>query len=120
MDPQFAALVETLAPKLDHLISMKPPVAKERIRGMEYRYVEETDQNRQALLEIYCAVVFGDAPTMISVRTERSPCKSLAISVPRGETAVLRHFQAQMPYGLFVPDVDAASVDHPRRPTLSE
>lgn len=31
--------------------------AKERIRAMEYRYVEEADQNRQALLEIYCAVV---------------------------------------------------------------
>jgi hypothetical protein len=31
--------------------------AKERIKGMEYRYVEETDQNKQALLEIYCAVV---------------------------------------------------------------
>jgi hypothetical protein len=29
---------------------------------------------------------------------------SLAISVPRGETAVLQHFQAQMSYGLFVPD----------------
>jgi hypothetical protein len=33
--------------------------AKERIRNMEYRYVEEKDQNRQALLEIYCAVVLG-------------------------------------------------------------
>lgn len=33
--------------------------AKERIRKMEYRYVEETDQNRQALLEIYCAVVLA-------------------------------------------------------------
>ncbi len=31
--------------------------AKERIRGMDYRYVEESDQNRQALMEIYCAVV---------------------------------------------------------------
>lgn len=31
--------------------------AKTRIRGMQYRYVEETDQNRQALLEIYAAVV---------------------------------------------------------------
>jgi hypothetical protein len=31
--------------------------AKERIREMDYRFVEETDQNRQALLEIYCAVV---------------------------------------------------------------
>jgi hypothetical protein len=26
---------------------------------MEYRYVEEADQNRQALLEIYCAVVLA-------------------------------------------------------------
>jgi hypothetical protein len=33
------------------------------------------------------------------------PCGSLAISVPRGETAVLQHFQTQMPYGLFVPEV---------------
>ncbi len=28
---------------------------------MEYRYVEEPDQNRQALLEIYCAIVL-DTP----------------------------------------------------------
>jgi hypothetical protein len=33
--------------------------AKARIRKMEYRYVEETDQNRQAILEIYCAVVLA-------------------------------------------------------------
>jgi hypothetical protein len=32
-------------------------MGKERIRKMDYRYVEEADQNRQALLEIYCAVV---------------------------------------------------------------
>jgi len=31
--------------------------AKARIRTMDYRFIEETDQNRQALLEIYCAVV---------------------------------------------------------------
>src|SRR5690242_4303450 len=31
--------------------------AKERIRSMDYRFVEECDQTRQALLEIYCAVV---------------------------------------------------------------
>jgi hypothetical protein len=30
---------------------------------------------------------------------------SLAISIPRTETAVIRHFQERMPYGLFVPDV---------------
>jgi hypothetical protein len=31
--------------------------AKEFIRGLEYRYVEEADANRQALLEIYASVV---------------------------------------------------------------
>jgi hypothetical protein len=33
--------------------------AKARIREMEYRFVEEADQNRQALLEIYCAIVLA-------------------------------------------------------------
>ena len=31
--------------------------------------------------------------------------ESLAINVPAGETRVLKHFQARMPYGLFVPDL---------------
>jgi hypothetical protein len=31
--------------------------------------------------------------------------EALAVSVPRNETAVLKHFQERMPYGLFVPDV---------------
>jgi hypothetical protein len=31
--------------------------------------------------------------------------EALAISVPVGETRVLKHFQEQMPYGLFVPDI---------------
>jgi hypothetical protein len=31
--------------------------------------------------------------------------EALAISVPAGETRVLEHFQARMPFGLFVPDV---------------
>jgi hypothetical protein len=44
LDPSFAAAFTA---------------AKERIRKMEYRYVEETDQNRQALLELYCAVVLN-------------------------------------------------------------
>jgi hypothetical protein len=43
-DPFFAAAFST---------------AKERIRTMDFRFVEECDQNRQALLEIYCAVVLG-------------------------------------------------------------
>jgi hypothetical protein len=40
--------------------------AKARIRRMEYRFVEETDQNCQALLEIYCSIVLG---TPYNVRT---------------------------------------------------
>ena len=32
----------------------------------------------------------------------------LAISVPRGETAVLRYFQERMPYGLYVQDGPSA------------
>jgi hypothetical protein len=30
---------------------------------------------------------------------------ALAISIPRTEAAVIRHFQERMPYGLFVPDI---------------
>ena len=30
--------------------------AKARVRAMEFRYVEEADPIRQAVLEIYCAV----------------------------------------------------------------
>ena len=31
--------------------------------------------------------------------------EALAILIPRTETAVVRHFQERMPYGLFVPDI---------------
>lgn len=34
-------------------------LAKERIRRMQYRYVEETDQTRQALLEAYCIIALS-------------------------------------------------------------
>ena len=34
----------------------------------------------------------------------------LTISIPRTETAVVRHFQERMPYGLFVPDVEAGAI----------
>jgi hypothetical protein len=32
--------------------------------------------------------------------------EALAISIPRTEAAVIRHFRERMPYGLFVPDVN--------------
>ena len=41
-DPAFAEAIRT---------------AKLQMREMDYRYVEETDQVRQTLLEVYCAVV---------------------------------------------------------------
>jgi hypothetical protein len=31
--------------------------------------------------------------------------QAMAISIPRTEAAVIRHFQERMPYGLFVPEV---------------
>jgi len=31
--------------------------------------------------------------------------EALAISMPRNEAHVIRHFQERMPYGLFVPEV---------------
>jgi hypothetical protein len=33
--------------------------AKQRIRAMDCRFVEETDQNARALLEIYCTLALG-------------------------------------------------------------
>jgi hypothetical protein len=33
--------------------------------------------------------------------------EALAISIPASETRVIRQFQERMPYGLFVPDVEA-------------
>jgi hypothetical protein len=35
--------------------------------------------------------------------------EALAISVPAGETRVVKYFQERMPYGLFVPDKSNSS-----------
>jgi len=45
-----------------------------------------------------------DGTYIIQFRTAAG--ETLAISIPRGETAVLKHFQARMPNGLVVPDAD--------------
>jgi hypothetical protein len=53
-------------------------------------------------------MIFGpksDGTYVVEFRT--AEVESLAISIPRTETAVIRHFQERMPYGLFVPDVNA-------------
>lgn len=41
----------------DKVFSDAFTAAKLRMREMDYRYIEENDQVRQALLEIYCAVI---------------------------------------------------------------
>ena len=51
-------------------------------------------------------MIFGpksDGTYVVEFRTASG--EALAISIPRGETAVLRHFEARMPCGLVVPDV---------------
>jgi hypothetical protein len=50
-------------------------------------------------------MIFGPHPDgtyVVEFRTAKA--ETLAISVPRGETAVLKYFQERMPFGLFVPD----------------
>ena len=37
--------------------------------------------------------------------------QAMAISIPRTEAAVIRHFQERMPYGLFVPE-DCPNLGH--------
>jgi hypothetical protein len=47
----------------------------------------------------------SDGTYLVEFRTAEG--EALAISLPRTEAAVIRHFQAKMPYGLVVPDVEA-------------
>jgi len=42
---------------------------------------------------------------MAIVEFKTAAGEALAISIPRAEASVIRHFQEVMPYGLFVPDV---------------
>ena len=39
------------------------------------------------------------------VEFETAAGEAMAISIPRTEAAVIRHFQERMPYGRFVPEV---------------
>ena len=42
------------------------------------------------------------------------------VSIPRDETAVIRHFQARMPHGLFVPDDSSATPRTRDTPLVTE
>jgi hypothetical protein len=61
----------------------------------------ETGRNR--------IMIYGPKPDgTYVVEFETADGDSLAISVPAGEIRVLKHFQARMPFGLFVPDEDVS------------
>jgi hypothetical protein len=56
-------------------------------------------------------MIFGpknDGTYVVEFRTAAG--EALAISIPRTEASVVRHFQERMPYGLFVPDVPGGSL----------
>jgi hypothetical protein len=51
-------------------------------------------------------MIFGskeDGTYVVEFKTAAG--EAMAISIPRTEAAVIRHFQERMPYGLFVPEV---------------
>jgi len=53
--------------------------------------------------------IFGpkdDGTYVVEFRTTEGDV--LAISIPRTEAHVIRHFQERMPYGLFVPEVPSS------------
>jgi hypothetical protein len=51
-------------------------------------------------------MIFGPKADGTYVKSSGLPrARRWRSSVPQGETAVLQHFQARMPYGLFVPDI---------------
>ncbi len=53
-------------------------------------------------------MIFGPTPDgTYVVEFKTATGETLAISIPRSETAVIRHFVERMPYGLFVPEVNA-------------
>jgi hypothetical protein len=53
-------------------------------------------------------MIFGpktDGTYVVEFRTAKD--ETLGISIPGSEAAVIRHFQERMPYGVFVPDMEA-------------
>jgi hypothetical protein len=71
---------------------------KQRKAGQKEMAITAAGKNR--------IMIFGpktDGTYVVKFRTAEG--EALAISIPRTETAVIRHFQERMPYGLFVPDI---------------
>jgi hypothetical protein len=51
------------------------------------------------------SMIYGPKTDGTYIIEFKTAAGALAISVPVGETRVLKHFQEQMPYELFVPDI---------------
>jgi hypothetical protein len=76
-------------------------------RRLEWKEVAMTDKNR--------IMIYGpkeDGTFVVEFKTSEGHV--LAISIPRNEAGVIRHFQERMPYGLFVLD-DRSAVPWPLR-----
>jgi hypothetical protein len=61
-------------------------------------------------------MIFGpkdDGTYVVEFRTAAG--EAMAITIPRNETAVIRHFQERMPHGLFLPDEAVSDVPWPFR-----
>jgi hypothetical protein len=50
-------------------------------------------------------IIDGEAVACDDIEFRTAAGEALAISIPRTEAAVIRHFPERMPYGLFVPEV---------------
>jgi hypothetical protein len=73
-------------------------VSQHEVEEIGQQVVTVTGKNR--------IMIFGpkyDGTYVVEFRT--SDGETLAITIPRNETAVIRHFKERMPYGLFVPEV---------------
>jgi hypothetical protein len=72
---------------------------------------EEWGNKKRAVTNRNRIMIYGpknDGTYVVEFKTADG--EELAISVPRNETAVLKHFQERMPYGLFVPDNGSGGV----------
>src|SRR5215471_9636232 len=73
--------------------------------GGEARRRRRLGQKEMAMMGKNRIMIYGpknDGTYVVEFRTAAG--EALAISIPRTEAAVIRHFQERMPYGLFVPD----------------
>jgi hypothetical protein len=82
---------------------------KRKCTGSEARRGGRKGQKEMLVIGKNRIMIFGpktEGTYVVEFRT--SDGEALAISVPVGETRVLKHFQERMPYGLFVPDVETS------------